>query len=698
MSKEIEILERQLERAIKSRKQAEAILEAKALELYEANQSLLQLNSRLEKEVQDRTEKLRSSEIKYRSIIENMELGLMEVDNDGIITRVYERFNEMTGYSSDELVGYNAIEKLLVPGFEKVIKEEDNKRLKGQTGVYELKIRKKDGSEIWVLISGAPFYDAKGKIIGSIGVHYDISAQKKLQFELEVARKQAIKAQQAEKQFLANMSHEIRTPLNAIIGMTHLLQETNLNEEQSEYLDLLHGSANILMHLISDILDISKIDANAIEVQQKPFDLRDLTRNLIDTFALKGREKNVECLLKFDPQIDRSIIGDPQLLNQILINLLGNAHKFTEAGFIQLIVTLLEKGPTSFLVKFEVKDTGIGISADQIELIFEQFKQASGEIRTAFGGTGLGLTISSRLVKLLGGELKVSSQLGVGASFFFNLKLKKGTKLNSQRIKSNISLAPIENFNSHQLLIVEDNEINLKYISTLLTKWKIEFKIARNGKDAFELYLSETFDLIFMDLQMPIMDGVTATKMIRQLSGKKSKVPIIALTASTFLSKKNMVLNAGMTDFLSKPFTPNQLLKLLHKYLGIGPDYQTIEEKIEYLDDGLMQSFYGDDIEYAYTIFETFLVVVDDEMDLLASKIQRAEWEDIQKQAHKLKPTFSMVGLPEITSKMEVLEKKANTNDIQGAKEIFIDIQNQLEQMLPQIKKEKERLEKALDY
>jgi PAS domain S-box-containing protein len=600
---------------------------------------------------------LQKSEIKYRSIIENMELGLLEVDTKGYITRVYDAFNKMLGYEGDELVGKNANDVFLGEEFNQTIDIEDKKRLKGQAGVYEMKIKKKDGSEIWVIISGAPFYDEKGNVIGSIGVHYDITDRKVLQTQLEIARSKAVKAQQAEKAFLANMSHEIRTPLNAIIGMSHLLMDTNLDEEQSDFLDTLNNSASILKTLISDILDISKIDAGSLEVQNKPFDIKILGEKLVNTFKKQDQDGDVKFKYSCDPRIQYSLNSDPQLINQVLINLLGNAQKFTSVGSVELNISVVSENINSTKIKFIVKDTGIGISELEVNQIFQEFKQANNNIRTKFGGSGLGLSISYQLVKLLGGQLTVSSSKGQGSTFSFELEMKKSKEL--PRLEKKISL--FESFNTEKkaILIVEDNAMNLKYITSLLKKWKITHYIAYNGKQAFELTKDNNYDLIFMDLQMPIMGGFEATQLIRNSKNQNSKIPIIALTASTFLSKKILALKAGMTDFLSKPFTPDQLYEIIDKYLNIINNKIVPETEFKFsdkLDSKYLKQVYGNDTDYALEMFRTYIEIIGDDLLLIKDSIKTNNIISLQKQLHRIKPAFTMVGISEITKTIETVE------------------------------------------
>ncbi len=600
---------------------------------------------------------LQKSEIKYRSIIENMELGLLEVDTKGKILRVYDIFNKMLGYEGDELVGKDAKKTLLVEAYNDTIDAEDNKRLQGKTGVYEIKLRKKDNSEIWVIISGAPFYDEKGNVIGSIGVHYDITDRKELESQLEIARRKAVKAQQAEKAFLANMSHEIRTPLNAIIGMSHLLMDTRLDEEQTDFIDTLNNSASILKTLISDILDISKIDAGSLEVQNRPFDIRLLGQKLVKTFKKQEQNSEVKFIYSCASDIPPSLSSDPQLLNQVLINLLGNAQKFTNSGSVELVIKVISDNTDRITIGFQVKDTGIGISELEANQIFQEFKQANNEIRTKFGGSGLGLSISYQLVKLLGGKLSVSSVQGEGSTFSFELEMKVSNEV--PRVENKISLLNKLNTEKSTILVVEDNAMNIKYITSLLKKWKIKHDVALNGKEAYDLFLENTYDLIFMDLQMPVMDGFEATQLIRSSDSSNSQLPIIALTASTFLSKKRLALKAGMTDFLSKPFTPDQLHEIIDKYLNTNENKTESDNEFTFsdkLDAEYLRQAYGNDAEYALDMFETYLDIIEDDLLLIKDSISTDDREALSKQLHRIKPTFTMVGISEITTTIEAVE------------------------------------------
>ena len=658
---EVEILKRRVERERQARFQAEAIMEQKAAELFDANGSLKRLNETLEHEIKERTLQFRESEEKYRGIIENMELGLLEVDNNDVIVRAYDRFCQMVGYSAEELIGKQAAAIFLDEELVSIIFEQNEKRKEGKTGVYEIPLRIKDGSIRWVLVSGAPIHNLNGEVVGSIGIHYDISDKKRLIEDLAQAKQLAEESQMAEKQFLANMSHEIRTPLNAIIGMAHLLYDTQPTAEQREYLDVLKNSSNFLHALISDILDMSKIEAGQIEVIPKEIDLVGMIRTHQKAFELKTEGRPIEVEALMDARLEGIYIGDELLLNQVLNNLLSNAEKFTEKGTIGISVKKLQKQGDDVLLQFQVYDTGIGIGEDQINLIFQKFKQVNLQDRHKTQGTGLGLAIVKQLVEIMGGEIMVKSIPNEGTTFTFTLPLKKA-RANSPRVLTPTTPPPIAtndaDIQQMYLLMVEDNVMNRKYLGTLLEKWKVKYDFAINGKEAIPLIQKTKYDLILMDIQMPIMDGYETTVAIRNTHNLNQNTTIVALTASAMNSQKNQAFDVGMDDYLSKPFTPAQLLEKLMLYKGnISTRAPQLSEALiseNELNQSHLTEMYGDDREYASEMFGIFLSEIVPEIDTLPSQLK--ELGEFRKSVHKLKPTLGMVGLTGLLEQLQQIE------------------------------------------
>ena len=701
------------------------------------------------------SERLRKSEEKYRGIMENMELGLLELDNDGKIIHVYDRLCEMLGYRPEELVGMDSIETLFPEEFIPDIRQQHADRLLGKTGVLsELQLLRKDRSRIWVLVSSAPIYDEIGEITGTIAIYHDISPQKKLHADLEAARIRAEAAEQAEKQFLARMSHELRTPMNAVVGMSHLLSETDVSEQQRDYVDTLKVAARILQNLLNDILDLSKISAGQVTPQKNPFDLIQLVLDLEQVFSMKLKDKPVDVLLRVDPRIRNLVVGDDLLLNQILINLLGNAIKFTHEGSITLDVGIQKRDNHQLSLRFQVIDTGIGIPEDKLPRIFQRFRQADEDTKRRYGGTGLGLSIVKSLVELQGGSIEVRSEVGKGTTFEFFLTYPEAERsINTSTVDDKPeSVVDVAAFKGAHVLVVEDNFMNRKYLGKLLDKWGITYDMAFDGFKGIEMMVKRPYDIIFLDIQMPGMDGYEVAGTIRQTPGPNHDATVIALTASALLDQKNRAFEAGMDDFLGKPFTPDQLKQVIGRRIGTkssnsqvnsngkppiletptspvleepelahaiipiepnpSPDTSSLatEPLAEVpmnpsfstpyhpsLDNDYLTELYEDDYEYALDMFETFLEHTLPEFKELTTDIQNREADAIRQTIHKLKPSFGWVGLTKPQENMQQIEtmlKDASTVAMARAK--FREVVGQLDEKLPIIYQERDRMKELL--
>lgn len=617
------------------------------------------------------SQKLERSEEKYRSIIENMDLGYLEVNNDGEIVRAYDRFCKMSGYKESELIGKVADDILLPQKYKDLMRKQDKSRMDGVVSTYEVQMIKKDGSLLWVLISGGPVYGDQGEPVGSVGIHYDLSEQKKVQSDLALAKKVAEEAQKAEQGFLANMSHEIRTPLNAIIGMSHLLYDTHPTKEQKEYFDIINSSANFLHTLISDVLDMAKIEAGHINPKSEPFDLVGLINTLKKTYQLKASPKEeLEIVSEIDSSLDYLVNGDETLLNQVLLNIVGNSEKFTEKGEIRISVHVKNKTSDKVLIEFKISDTGIGMPKEKLDLIFQKFKQIDSESQTKTRGTGLGLAIVKELLDKMGGEVKVTSTPGEGSTFVILLPFGYSNKRRTDIIEQLETSS--SDFEGKSVLIVEDNMLNLKYAGKLLDKWGIDQTHAFDGLQAVEQAGLRHFDLILMDIQMPNLNGYEASIQIRNTLNPNTHTPILALTASAMVSERSKATKAGMNGVLTKPFRPNELKHLLDQYIG-GTTFtkdvkgkETIESENSEMkiDISKIDDLYGGDMDFKTMVFETFLEEIPSQVEDLKLQYDNEAWDEVAKVAHKMKPSLAMVGLPSVEEALKQIESTIKTTGI----------------------------------
>jgi PAS domain S-box-containing protein len=430
---------------------------------------------------------------------------------------------------------------------------------------FNLRIVLPNGRVKFIHAIGKPFTDATGRVTKLYGAIMDIDEQKKTEQELIKAKEQAEMAGIAKSQFLSTMSHEIRTPMNAVIGFTHLLLQQNPKPEQMEYLNILKFSAENLLALINDILDFSKIEAGKIEFEEVDFNVLSLLENIRSGVLQKANEKGIMLKLNVGNDLNITAIGDPTRLGQILTNLVSNAVKFTERGKVTISATISERSDSRVTIDFRVEDTGIGIPPDKLENIFDSFTQATSDTTRKYGGSGLGLTITKRLLELQNSPIQVESEPGKGSAFNFSLSFPISEKHFAEQANG----TPANQFSlkGMKLLIVEDNNINVLLMKNFMKQWNVQYDLAENGLVALEKVRTNDYDLVLMDLQMPEMDGYEATRHIRLLPGERyQRLPIIALTASAMMDIKDIAFTVGMNDYISKPFSPAELYAKIASY------------------------------------------------------------------------------------------------------------------------------------
>lgn len=491
--------------------------------------------------------------------------GVIISDDRGHVNWVNEAFEKMSGYSLDDLKGRRADDFLCGEETDRVVLEQARAlNRNNQSSQIELLCYRKDGSAVWFAISSSPTFNADGSLAQKVAIINDITERKQGEQELIKTREEALQLSKAKEKLLSVMSHEIRTPLNAVIGMSHILMDDNPTEGQMENLKILNFSAQTLLTLINDILDFTKIETGKMILEAAPVNLKELVSQTLNTLQYKAIEKGVALKSEIDYRIPARVLGDHTRLFQILVNLLGNAVKFTEEGEVRLKLDLLQENNKSLLVRFEIADTGIGIPENMIENIFDIYTQASTDTTRKYGGTGLGLAITKSLVELHNSCIFVSSEVGKGTTFSFSVEFERslaGPERPSdkeRKLKMNSSI-----------LVVDDNDMNRLLASKVLSKWGARVAFAENGKEALEMISGqEVYDLVLMDVHMPEMDGMEATRAVRALKGDYYRhLPIIALTASALAKDMDKVFESGMNDYVMKPFIPADLFDKIQAYL-----------------------------------------------------------------------------------------------------------------------------------
>jgi PAS domain S-box-containing protein len=598
--------------------------------------------------------------IQYRQALDISAI-VSKTDPKGIITYVNDKFCEISGYSKDELIGqsHNIIRHPDMPKefFKNLWETIKSKQIFNAV----IKNKAKDGSAYYTDATIMPILNHNGEIVEYISIRFDVTSHEESLRDLK-------KAKEFQSIFLANMSHEVRTPLNGIVGFINILKQEHLTSKQKRYINILDSSVKVLLHTINEILDISKIQSGKLEVDIIEFDIYEAIKHIQELFIAKAKEKNINLMLQIDKNIPHIIKSDEMKLKQILSNLVGNAVKFTNThGKIVIKVDLLNKNDKEIELFFSVKDNGIGIKKQAQQKIFEPFLQENSSTSRKFGGTGLGLAICKELVHLLGGDLKLNSQVGVGSEFYFSIKCEYTTK----NIKQKEQVININSSYDGKVLVAEDDEINQELIELLLQQRGIRVVLANNGLQAYKIAKKEQFDLIFLDINMPLMDGVEACKKISLLND----TPKIALTANVIKGDKEKFLQEGFDDYLSKPIDIVELDILLSKYLKQSNkqnslyDYKQAMQRLR-----IPKEFY-------FRLLDKFIKNFKDDFALLQKAFNAKDYDTLYHQSHKIKGASSNLEINEIATIAKEIENKAK-NKLDISQELINNLYQAYEKLL----------------
>ncbi|MEN6452355.1 MAG: PAS domain S-box protein [Thermoguttaceae bacterium] len=647
---------------------------------------------------------LAASEQRYRQLAENMRDVVWILDMNMKRTYVSSSVKWLTGHSVEEAMKMGIDEALTASSARRTRKLLSNILAEARTNPHvlrqpvclEMDYRRKDGGTAAVEVNMSWLLGDDGAPIGAMGVSRDVSARKRtartlakyarkleqVNRELAKATEDARAANRAKDQFLASMSHELRTPLNGVIGMAELLRDTPLDERQRSFVECCHTSGKLLLALINDILDFSKIEAGKMELHEQAFCLSSLIGETIATMDPPAKTKGLKLASDVAANLPKWVRGDDVRLRQILVNLLGNAIKFTEEGQVSLKISLNQLGHAA-IGRFVVADTGIGISHDRINRLFRSFSQADSSTTRKYGGTGLGLAISGRLVKLMGGEIGVTSQPGKGSTFWFEIPIHavaepKGDEVPSTAAERRLDLPTL--LEGRQILLAEDNSINRMFVEEILRRAGAECCAVGNGREVIDAVERRHFDLVLMDCQMPEVDGFIATRQIREMeaSGRLSgHLPVIALTANAIQGDRERCLQAGMDNHIGKPCEPKALLGMIDETLApkdsardnspAQPQPQTHVENAPPIDcDALVARCLGN-LEFVQKMLTDFESYLPERIETIVQLLQQREATGVAELAHGLKGTAGIMTATSMQSLAGSIEAAAETGNLTDA-------------------------------
>lgn len=612
----------------------------------------------------------------YKAVVQDGSDLVFVVDYDGHIFYHNSSVLETLGHKENSLIGKNFFDFIL-PSTQAELKDKFKKSQKrAYTEKVEMQFLCSDKSYRFLEFNAINLKHKEG-LNGFILDCRDITQRKHDAEEL-------VRLQKAKEQFLANISHEIRTPINGIAGMADLLSHDATPEERETYLNAIKHSAENLKVIINDILDLAAIESGKLRFEKIGFNLTDLVPSLVNTFAYQAKEKKLALDYKIDEKLNRILLGDPVRLNQVLINLISNAVKFTHAGAIEIRCTVDREQKDLCWVRVEVADTGIGIPAEKLNTIFESFSQADASVTRKYGGSGLGLTIVKQLVEMQKGKITVRSEEQKGSTFIVLIPYSPGKE---SAVKKPIpkSKAIINDDLASQLsvLLVEDNDINRLYAKSILANWDCQVDIAENGLVAIEKVKNTSYDIVLMDIQMPVMDGYEATRAIRLMDVPKKDTPIVALTANATKTDIEKCLASGMNDFLPKPFTPDDLHRKIFNELKIKPSKPKEKKPSrKNFDFSYLRSMSNNNEEFIKEMILTFVQTMPGILNEMNDCMKQGNWTRLAKLAHQIKPSFTLLGIHDLRSTILFIEENGNNQsnlpEVSSTTTKFIDACHEL--------------------
>ncbi len=616
-------------------------------------------------------QRLRDQQFYTRSLIESNIDALMTTDPAGIITDVNKEMEALTGCTRDELIGAP------FRGFftEPERAEAGIKLVLSQKKVtdYELTALARSGKKTVVSYNATTFYDRDRTLQGVFAAARDITERKLVEAELQQARAVAESASRSKSDFLASMSHEIRTPMNAIMGVADLLAKTTLSPQQDKYVQIFRRAGDNLLNLINDILDLSKVEASQLDLELTGFALKDMLEKVTEMVEGKAQGKGLSLVCEVATDVPAQLVGDPTRLRQVLLNLVGNAIKFTESGEVSLRVARDLDSAVPTALRFTITDSGIGIPREKLGWVFERFTQADSSTTRKFGGSGLGLTISKRLVELMGGRIWCESTVGKGSVFSFVVPFEiwAGVPLRVPMPRvtdSDLPLRPL------RILLAEDSPDNSTITLAYLEGTPYEVEVAETGAIACQMFTVGRYDLVLMDRQMPVMDGLTATRMIRdwERANGRPPTPIVALTASALKGDREKCLGAGCTAFLTKPIKQEVLLRAIQDHSVVAPPSSKAELRAE--DSSLMLSH----PQLAARV-PTFLSNRRRDVASMQDALARADFETVERLGHCMKGSGASYGFQAITDIGEALERVAGSSDADASQKWISELSSYLD-------------------